>query len=556
MKVLVALSISFLKFLTSWAGNNVKNVRGVKLTGKEVKYNISNPNTIYPRIQIGNRMIANDNDNFYFTELTDTELAKEEHFAKKGPAENELSTRAKYAQGPLNSILTLNFESGYALFLKEMVVIPNAKSVADIRNFSAWKRYDLSCLRTFHDFSNVFVSASDSTILIAGTPKEDYRHIFSIMDYKNQKVFPLDYWPEDGVDVPDIVKTSIYTAYSELYTNGKGRFLFNGGRERYSFIFTIDKDKVNVVKELYKVYSDYKADRNNNYITLSRNSEELRVATNEENIFLLLVDSDPDGRYYGKLPIEDFSFEIYGNAVELYDWDGNKKKILYLDHYGQRIFLSADGKKLYLFSDDCFLRHPKEPHVWVYDISNLDAQPEVDVAEMEKVREIKNKKDIEERGRAKSATVKDDYVEEGDMMADFELFDFDNKPHHLNEFLGKGRYTILEFSSLGCGPCQQAKPILEKFYKQHKDKFEMITISADRLTDWKKKPLGEVSWHDWNDFKFARDIISKYDVPGFPAFVIIDSDGKVLKKCLGFNPFLQALKQYIPAEEVEQLMGK
>ena len=365
----------------------------------------------------------------------------------------------------------------------------------------------------------------------------------------------MEYWPEDGVNVPDIVKTSIYTAYSELYTNGKGRFLFNGGRERYSFIFTIDKEKVNVVKELYKVYSDYKAD-GNNYVTLSRNFEELRVAANEENIFLLLVDSDPDGRCYGKLPIEDFSFHIYGNAVELYDWDGNKKKILYLDHYGQRIFLSADGKKLYLFSDDCFLRYPKEPHVWVYDISNLDAQPEVDVAEMEKAREIKNKKDIEERGRAKSATVKGDYVEEGDMMADFELFDFDNKPHHLNEFLGKGRYTILEFSSLGCGPCQQAKPILEKFYKQHKDKFEMITISADRLTDWKKKPLGEVSWHDWNDFKFARDIISKYDVPGFPAFVIIDSDGKVLKKCLGFNPFLQALKQYIPAEEVEELMGK
>ena len=97
MKVLVALSISFLMFLTSWAGNNVKKVSGVKLTGKEVKYNISNPNTIYPRIQIGNRMIANDNDNFYFTELTDTELAKEEHFAKKGSAENELSTRAKYA---------------------------------------------------------------------------------------------------------------------------------------------------------------------------------------------------------------------------------------------------------------------------------------------------------------------------------------------------------------------------------------------------------------------------------------------------------------------------
>ena len=552
-KIVTTLIVCAFVALPSWAGGNDNNVRGVKLTGKEVKYSISDPNTIYPIFQIGNKMIAYDNKDYYFTELTDTGLTKEEHFAKKGDAENEFSPYAKYAKGPSNSILALNYESGFGLFIKEMVVIPNAKSVADIKNFSAWKRYDLSLLRTFHDFSNVFVSASDSTILIAGTPKEDYRHLFSVIDYKNQKVYPLEYWPEDGVNVPDIVKTSIYTAYSGLYTNGKGRFLFNGGRERYSFIFTIDKEKVNVVKELYKVYSDYKAD-GNNYITLSRNSEELRVAANEENIFLLLVDSHPDGRCFGKLPIEDFSFHIYGNAVELYDWDGNKKKILYLDHYGQRIFLSADGKKLYLFSDDCFLRYPKEPHVWVYDISNLDAQPKVDVAEVEKAREIKNKKDIEERGKAKPETVKDDFIKEGDMMADFELFDYDNKPHHLNEFLGKGKYTILEFSSLGCGPCQMAKPTLEKFYKQYKDKFEMITISADRLTDWKKKPLGEVSWHDWNDFKFARDIIKKYDVPGFPAFVIIDPDGKVLNECLGFKSFLQTLKLYIPADEVDKLV--
>ena len=551
-KKLIILSVCALVALPLCAGSNDKNVRGVKLTGKEVKYSISGKD-IYTNYQVGNRIIASDRDNLYFTELTDTGLTKEEHFAKIGDAENGFSY-AKFAKGPSNSILALNCESGIFVSLKEMVVIPNTKSVANIRNFSTWKRYDLSRLRTFHDWSNFFVSASDSTILIAGTPKEDYRHIFSVIDYKNQKVIPLDYWPEDGVNVPDIVKSSIYTAYSELYSNGKGRFLFNGGRERYSFIFTIDKDKVNVVKELYKVYSDYKA-QGQNYVTLSRNSEELRVATNEKNIFLLLVDSDPDERFYGKLPIDDFSFFIYGNTIELYDWDGNKKNILYLDHYGQRIMLSEDGKRLFLFSDDNITRNQKEPHIWAYDINNLDAQPSVDVAEMEKAREFKYKNDMEYRSKTKPETeiVKVDYIKEGDMMADFELYDYDNNPHHLNEFLGKGKYTILEFSSLGCGPCQMAKPTLEKFYKKYKDKFEMITISADRLPEWKKKPLGEVSWHDWNDFKLAREILKKYDVPGFPAFVIIDSDGKVLNECFGLNPFIEALKLYIPAEEVDKL---
>ena len=149
-----------------------------------------------------------------------------------------------------------------------------------------------------------------------------------------------------------------------------------------------------------------------------------------------------------------------------------------------------------------------------------------------------------------------DFVKEGDMMADFELYDYDDKPHHLYEFLGKGKYTILEFSGIGCVPCQEAKPYLEKFYKQYKDKFEIITISTDRLFDWKKKPLGEVSWHEWNDHNMGKDIMRKYDVQGIPTFIIVSPEGKVERKCLAVGKFYEALKDYIPAEEVDEIFKK
>lgn len=549
---IVALLGLFLMSLSSLADSKDKNVRGVKLMGKELKYNVSDVG-IQTEFQVGNKIIAFDFDNYYCTELTDTELRKQELLSKRGENGLCLNAIVRFAKGQDNSILALNETE--RLKLIEMIVIPNSGNHADMANPLLWKRYDLSQLKDFYSHSNCFVSLPDSKILIAGTPKYDARHILSIIDYKKQELIPLNYWPEDGIDVPDIVKSLVYTNYSDLYGNGKGRFIYRADKNRYSFIFTIDKDNnINVVKDLYKEYSNYTVEYGTNPRTLSRNTEELRIAANEDNIYVLLVDSDPEGRIYGKLPLEEYSFSIYGNSVELYDWDGNKKKMLYLDHYGQRIMLSEDGKKLFLFSDDNTSRNPKQPHIWVYDISNLDAQPSVDVAEMEKAREIKYKNDMEYRSKTKPKTApKVDVVEEGDMMADFELYDYDNNPHHLNEFLGKGKYTILEFSSLGCGPCQMAKPTLEKFYKQYKDKFEMITISADRLPDWKKKPLGEVSWHDWNDFKYARDILKKYDVPGFPAFVIIDPDGKVLNECFGFNYFLETLKLYIPAEDVDKL---
>ena len=63
----------------------------------------------------------------------------------------------------------------------------------------------------------------------------------------------------------------------------------------------------------------------------------------------------------------------------------------------------------------------------------------------------------------------------------------------------------------------------------------MITISEDKLSEWKKKPDGEVSWHEWNDHNLAREIRKKYDVLGNPTFFVINSEGKIVKKLEGFN---------------------
>lgn len=63
----------------------------------------------------------------------------------------------------------------------------------------------------------------------------------------------------------------------------------------------------------------------------------------------------------------------------------------------------------------------------------------------------------------------------------------------------------------------------------------MVTVSVDKLSEWKKKPLGEVSWHEWNDHDLAIDIQKKYDVQGIPTFIIINSEGKIVKKLLGFT---------------------
>ena len=187
--------------------------------------------------------------------------------------------------------------------------------------------------------------------------------------------------------------------------------------------------------------------------------------------------------------------------------------------------LSGDGNTLFL--------HPGmtgdiiKPALYSYDISNLKDNPMIDSIEIKNICKANFEKTKEKYG-------KKDVLKEGDMMADFELYDYDDKPHHLNEFLGKGKYTILVFSDLHCGWCQKSKPYLEKLYKQNKDKIEMITVSDDKLSEWKEKPNGEVSWHEWNDHNLAREIRKKYDVLGNPTFFVINSEGKIVKKYVGF----------------------
>ena len=552
-KNLISLFVCTLVSMSAWAGTDGKNVHAVKLTGQEVK-------------------IAKENKRKYIEFILDDNLISKQSVGEQGlfvhkysntewnQAEAELTIGKNdgilwpvYVCGSDNSLLRLDTEFG-TRHLQKLTVVPNSKSIEALNDSLSWIRYDLSKLPELSYGSSNFVLTPDSTLLVGGFPKSDEKHILTIVDFKNNKLIPLDYWPDDGInDVPDIFKNDVYVDNSDIFGNGQGHYLYKGYDRRNAFIFTIDNDNVKIVKSLYANYPKYKVTPPPFLRVEGIESCKwgLECTVNNQHIALLLTDSDINGTKYKEIYTleegRDLSPYIYGNVVELYDWDGNKQKVIYLDHYGSSIIMSDDGKKLFLFADDYIKNIHK---IWSYDLSNIDNLPQVDIEEMEKTRAIH---DVE------SSVVKDsaepvNALKEGDMMVDFELYDYDDKPHHLNEFLGKGKYTVLEFSSLTCGPCQMVKPLLEKFYKQHKDKFEMITISGDREKPWKQKPKGEVSWHEWNDHNMGADINEKYGIIGIPTFVIIDPEGKIFRKCSPTSAFLDALKELIPAEEVDKLL--
>ena len=476
------------------------------LRGQEVKFDSANEN-LWPKFLYGQTMFAwSDDNSIHAGKITEKEWQKAERISGAG-VNNDLE-RLEFSQGNNGELFIWNkptvglFDTGC---FKSLIKVQNADDIASIMDRTKWETYDLKKVLGFTGGS--YVALSDTTILSRGMFKDDLKRVYSIIDIKNQKLTPIDYCPKSK----DLSDEEICMRFlsGNILGNGKGRMLYYNNCRKFAYIFNIEGTKVNILKDLYS-YTFVPAP----------GTECVNCCANSDRIYLLVRDTNIKGEKCN----EDDRFR-YGNTVEVYDWDGIKHQVIHLDNYYREIMLSGDGNTLFL--------HPGmtgdiiKPALYSYDISNLKDNPMIDSVEIRNICKANFEKTKKKYG-------KKDVLKEGDMMADFELYDYDDKPHHLNEFLGKGKYTILVFSDLHCGWCQKSIPYLEKLYKQNKSKLEMITVSADKLSEWKEKPDGVVSWHEWNDHNLAREIRKKYDVFGNPTFFVINSEGKIVKKYVGF----------------------
>lgn len=127
-------------------------------------------------------------------------------------------------------------------------------------------------------------------------------------------------------------------------------------------------------------------------------------------------------------------------------------------------------------------------------------------------------------------------VNVGDQMVDGDLYDVKGDLHHLSEF--KGKYIMLDFWSLGCGPCLQSFPELKEVSEMYKDSLEIVSISMDTKKSWsdfvERKSL---TGNQWNEFaKGTTGLAAAYQVKGIPHYVMISPEGVVLDMWKGYGP--------------------
>ena len=106
----------------------------------------------------------------------------------------------------------------------------------------------------------------------------------------------------------------------------------------------------------------------------------------------------------------------------------------------------------------------------------------------------------------------------------------------LSDYVGKGKYILLDFWSPWCGPCRREIPNIQKVYEQYKGKgLEVMSIAV-----WERKPQSHtietaaelgMDWHHINNAQSVPTDI--YGIGGIPHLMLIGPDGTILKR--GFH---------------------
>lgn len=485
----------------------------VFLEGQLVKTDVNKGK--WPKFMFDDNIYALDNDwNFCVGKLTKTEWQKAEKVFTKGHGQNEFGDMciSQDKDGALY-ILDHPFEDNMgSLSLISLTKIQKTDDVAAMKDPKNWEKYDLTKMTSFYMGGNKFVVLTDSTLLVVGTSDNDPHHVFSIVNYKNQTSIPLDYWPNDSTpDVLEDNKLLTYTDCSGLIGNGKGRFLYwieHVGK--FAFIFTVDGTKTNILSQLY---SDTIQISGKPKLPIER----IHCCADNDRIYVLQKTMNSKGEKMEQLDMKD-PFP-YGNTVEVYDWDGVKQQIIHLDHLGQEIMLSKDGKTLYLHSG--YMQNGSDPYMYSYDLNARSSKSATNTLQVK----------ASEAGTTHVLQI-------GEKAIDGEFFDLQGNKHRLFDVFAEGRYVLLDFWTVNCGACIKSESELDEVYKRAKGKLEIVGINADSVSVWQRNERSkQMAWNNWSDGKMSKGEFKNhyFDFNAYPFFVLIAPDGRIVWEMTGYG---------------------
>lgn len=117
---------------------------------------------------------------------------------------------------------------------------------------------------------------------------------------------------------------------------------------------------------------------------------------------------------------------------------------------------------------------------------------------------------------------------------DFTLITTDGVEVTLSEL--KGKPVILDFWGIGCGPCYQLMPVLERFYQDYGEDVVIYGIESWHNTAEDIVATAAKLNVTYPHLVGSTEVSQAYGVTGVPHMVVIDSDGNIVYIHHGFAP--------------------
>ena len=116
----------------------------------------------------------------------------------------------------------------------------------------------------------------------------------------------------------------------------------------------------------------------------------------------------------------------------------------------------------------------------------------------------------------------------------------------LSDYIGKGKYILLDHWASWCGPCKAEIPAIRKAYDAFKgDRFDVVSIACSDKREDTVKALSELDM-PWNQILDAQKIpVELYGVATIPHLILFAPDGTILKRGLRGEQIYSTLQELL-----------
>jgi thiol-disulfide isomerase/thioredoxin len=131
----------------------------------------------------------------------------------------------------------------------------------------------------------------------------------------------------------------------------------------------------------------------------------------------------------------------------------------------------------------------------------------------------------------------------------FELKDLSGKTVSLEELNGK--VVFVDFWATWCPPCRASIPAVESLYEKYKDDDNVCFIGINLSED--KETVSKFVKREGIQYLVLlsnNKVITDYKIRSIPAFFIIDKDGNIANRYLGYSSGLESKWE----EDIKELL--